>query len=285
MLLMVTEDPYVPWELVPLDDDRFVDQALLGDDRDAGAVTCLGSVWQVGRWLPPVMRTRSGEPLPTLPPKTRVDVDAMAVVVGDYASDADIRPLPYAIEEGSTLASRYDAVRLTALEQELKRLPAGELERDGRPFVPRAVHFACHGGVDLDEPGYTGIVLNDGDSRLTPMMVRGMRLSKAAEPFVFLNACEVGTATTVLSEYGGMAGAFLVEGCRSFLAPLWVVDDVAARNLALDFYRYTLEDGLPVAEAMRRLRASFGTPTAADTSTPLAYMFYGHPALHLVWAS
>jgi CHAT domain-containing protein len=176
-------------------------------------------------------------------------------------------------------------VRLTALEQELKRLLAGELERDGRPFVPHAVHFACHGGVDLDEPGYTGIVLNDGDSRLTPMMVRGMRLSKAAEPFVFLNACEVGTATTVLSEYGGMAGAFLVEGCQSFLAPLWVVDDVAARNLALDFYPYTLEDGLPVAEAMRRLRASFGTPTAAHTSTPLAYMFCGHPALHLVRAS
>jgi hypothetical protein len=60
---------------------------------------------------------------------------------------------------------------------------------------------------------------------------------------------------------------------------------VVARDLALDFYRYTLEEGLPAAEAMRRLRASFGTPAAADTSTPLAYMFYGHPALHLVRAS
>lgn len=283
-LLLVTEDPYVPWELVLLDDDRFVDQALLGDAQDAGAVACLGSAWQVGRWLPPVMRTRSGEPLPTLPPETQVRVDAMAVVVGDYASYADIRPLPHAIEEGSALTSRYDAMRLTALVQELKRLLDCKLERNGQPFIPRAVHFACHGGVDLDKPGYTGIVLNDGDLRLTPMILRGMRLSKAAEPFVFLNACELGTATTVLSEYGGMAGAFLVEGCRAFLAPLWMVDNVVARDLALDFYRYTLEEGLPVAEAMRRLRASFGTPAAADTSTPLAYMFYGHPALHLVRA-
>jgi CHAT domain-containing protein len=143
------------------------------------------------------------------------------------------------------------------------------------------LHFACHGEVDLDHPESTGIILNDGDLRLTPMILRGTRLPRAARPFVFLNACQVGTATTVLSEYGGMAGAFLVEGCRAFLAPLWVVDDVVARDVALSFYAHVLDDGLPVAEAMRRIRSTFGTAAAAGTATPLAYTYYGHPSLRM----
>jgi CHAT domain-containing protein len=219
-----------------------------------------------------------------MPPALEIVVDSMAVVVGDYASDSKSRPLPYAVQEGDRLTDRYAATRLTALEHDVNRLLSGEWRADGAdgdPYIPQALHFACHGEVDLDHPESTGIILNDGNLRLTPMILRGTRLPRVARPFVFLNACQVGTATTVLSEYGGMAGAFLVEGCRAFLAPLWVVDDVVARDVAWQFYALVLDDGLPVAEAMRRIRSTFGTAAAARTATPLAYAYYGHPSLRM----
>ena len=53
-----------------------------------------------------------------------------------------------------------------------------------------------------------------------------------------------------------------------------------AKGIALDFYQATLGDGLSVGEAVRRIRAGFGSGQAG-TATPLAYVFYGHPDLHL----
>jgi hypothetical protein len=275
MLLIITNEPYVPWELAWVSDDN-VDPALF-----ATAAT-LGSLWRVGRWVPPITRTRRAGDRPPMPPVATLSVDAMAVVVGDYASDVGIRPLPNAVAEGDSIVTRYRGMRLTATEADVERLLGNALLRDGVAYVPRVVHFACHGEFDPLHEQYSGIVLSHGGHRLSPMIVQGAALTRAAQPFVFLNACQVGTAGRVLSAYGGMAGAFLAEGCRAYIAPLWNVDDQAAHDIALSLYQQALEQGVPVAEVLRQVRGGFaGSPGTAQNATALAYVFYGHPALKL----
>lgn len=85
----------------------------------------------------------------------------------------------------------------------------------------------------------------------------------------------------VLGSYGGMAAAFLNEGFRGFVAPLWAVNDRLAHKIALKFYEKTLDDQEPVSEALRSLRTDYDPDKPMPSSTPLAYVFYGHPDLVL----
>lgn len=276
-LLIITSEPFVPWELAWVD-AASVDPALFPDGVSEGP---LGAMWRVGRWVPP-MRRRRGPDRPPMPPQASFDVDAMAVVIGDYAADQNIRQLPSAVDEGRSIALRYRGMPLTVSEGDVDRLMNAELERDGAPFAPQAVHFASHGEVSTEQQQYTGIILAGG-RRLDILTVEGSRVGQVSGPFVFLNACQVGTASSILSSYGGLAGAFLGTGCRGFLAPLWNVDDDVAKEIALQFYDSTLRQGLPVGEAVRRIRADFGDG-AKGTATPLAYVFYGHPELRMNWS-
>jgi hypothetical protein len=275
-LQIITSEPFIPWELAWVDGDS-VDPALFPDGVSEGP---LGAMWRVGRWVPPVRRRR-GPDRPPVPPPTTITVDGLAVVIGDYAADRNIRNLPHAVDEGRSIAMRYRGMPLTVSEGDVDRLMNAELERDGSPFTPQAVHFASHGVVGTEQQEYTGIILTGG-RRLDILTVEGSLVGRVSEPFVFLNACQVGTASSILSSYGGLAGAFLGTGCRGFLAPLWNVDDDVAKEIALEFYDSTLRQGLPVGEAVRRIRAGFGDG-AKGTATPLAYVFYGHPELQMNW--
>jgi CHAT domain/Ternary complex associated domain 7 len=276
-LLIITSEPFIPWELAWVDADS-VDPTLFPDGVSEGP---LGAMWRVGRWVPPVPRRR-GPPRPPVPPPASIDVDALAVVIGDYAADRNIRELPHAVDEGRSIALRYQGMPLTVSEGDVDRLMNAELERNGALFAPQAVHFASHGEVSTEQQQYTGIILLGGH-RLDILTVEGSRVGGVSQPFVFLNACQVGTASSILSSYGGLAGAFLGTGCRGFLAPLWNVDDEVAKQIALEFYDFTLRQGWPVGEAVRRIRAEFGDG-AKGTATPLAYVFYGHPELRMNWS-
>jgi CHAT domain-containing protein len=276
-LLIITGEPFIPWELAWVDADS-VDPALYPDGIPEGS---LGAMWRVGRWVPPMRRPR-GPDRPPAPPPVSLDIDALAVVIGDYAADRNIRQLPNAVEEGRSIALRYYGMPLTVSEGDVDKLMNAELERDGAPFMPQAVHFASHGVASTEQQQYTGIILTGG-RKLDLLTVEGSRVGEVSGPFVFLNACQVGTASSVLSSYGGLAGSFLGTGCRGFLAPLWDVDDDVAKDIALEFYDATFRRGLTVGEAVRRIRAGFGDG-AKGTATPLAYVFYGHPELRMNWS-
>ena len=69
---------------------------------------------------------------------------------------------------------------------------------------------------------------------LSPYDVKATSLGGRG-PLVFLNACQVGAAREVLGDYAGMAEAFLHAGASAVIAPLWTIDDGAAKTLALSF--------------------------------------------------
>ena len=81
--------------------------------------------------------------------------------------------------------------------------------------------------------------------------------------FVFLNACQVGAGQRVLGDCAGLATAFLSAGAAGVVAALWNVHDLAARDVAVNFYRDLDANAVPVAA----LCGGFGRNTPGNTRT------------------
>jgi hypothetical protein len=271
-LLLVSEDPYIPWELAFIE-EPYVRPELIYPDRSP----FLGAQLKVGRWLPPGPTLPAGSRHPRLPPETAVNIARMALVVGNYTG---IHSLPEAIQEGNDLKNICPAIQLNATLSDTDCLMDGQLKESGQAVNVQALHFACHGSIFTD-PRYSGILLSDSGVRLGEDRIRGNTMTQKDRPFVFANACELGQATITLGSYGGLAEAFLGAGCRGFIAPLWKINDKLAHEVAVYFYRRTLNDGVEVSEVMREIRSRCDMTKEIPASTYLAYVYYGHPRLVL----
>lgn len=244
-VLLLSEEPYVPWELA------VVDPPIVAD-----APQFLGAQVDVGRWV-------LGQRRPPLPPPPEVDVADVVVVAGEYPS-VQWRLLD-AEEEAAEIARRWSAIPVDAVAISVLDCLTGTPPAD-------VLHFAVHGSYAPDGV-LEGLILVDGDT-LDPMAVKGCKFARA--PFVFLNACQVGSGNAVLGDYAGLAAAFLHAGAAAVVAPLWSIDDTAAKELALRFYTEVLDQGRRPAEVLRDERRAFASDGAA---TRLAYQYFGHPAL------
>jgi hypothetical protein len=260
-VLLLTQEPYVPWEL-----------ALLEEPFDDAVSPFLGAQANVGRWiLDPNKRTN---------PITAVRAGSMAVVSGVYQI-ATLGRLEAAEQEAKDLTAAYAATPVSAERPLVSKLLRGDPPAD-------ILHFAVHGRYDPQGAG-EGLYMIDGD-KIDPFQIRGSNL-KAQNPFVFLNACQVGASAEVLEGYSGIAEAFLRAGACAVVAPLWSIDDKIAHAIALSFYSETLAAPAnagaahppPVADLLRRARANFSEGQADLSATYLAYQFYGHPTMRLSW--
>jgi hypothetical protein len=266
-LLLLSAEAYVPWEL-----------ALLDPPPDPTRPPFLGAQFAMSRW---VLGARN---VP-LPPPREITVRRMAVVAGDYKSAQNLRPLPEAMAEGELLAQQYRAIPLKATARELTALLEGELPSNGEKVGVDAIHFACHGAMDPENP-FSGRIYLDDASLLSSDLFRSAAVGRTNGPFLFLNACQVAQAGELLNEYGGFAGSSLRAGFRGFVAPLWNVSDVVARDIALEFYERAFTAGgraaTPVASILRDIRAKYlAKAGATPQATYMAYVFYGHPNLVL----
>jgi hypothetical protein len=273
-VLIVSEDPYVPWELAATTPDYTRPERI-----DPAKPPFLGAQMRVGRWIPPVSTPFGGE-IPSLPPQASAAVDDMVLFVGDYdALVSGQRPLPLAIEEGRRLATRYEAIQRHAVLNDVTDLVRDEIVEDGQPVRVDAIHFACHGEVSPN-PQHNGIVLSDRVVRLGADMISGSAIGTTSDPFVFVNACQLGIETEGLDgNYGGLAGAFLDQGATGFVSPLWSVDDDIAQEVAVAFYERVYDDQIPVAEVMSELRSRFDMDSSSPRGSYLAYVYFGHPNL------
>ena len=253
------EDPYVPWEL-----------ALVRNPLDASRPHFLGAQVVMGRWI-------VGDEDVPVTPKQSLQVKAMAVLAGNYQKK---QALPGAIKEAKAITDSYatmPAVSVPCNPDSVDELLSAELKKVGGV---QAVHFACHGYADPKQPGDTALYFDNGEP-LDPFMFRETALGFEHEPFMFLNACMVGQGGETLGSIGGFPGHCLAGRFTGLLAPLWVVDDTAAREFALAFYQSALDGskGRSVAETVRDLRAKFDRKQ--PNATYLAYVFYGSPSLKL----
>lgn len=266
-VLLLSAEPYVPWELAVLDPPIVEPEP---------ASRYLGSVAAVGRWV-----LGAGRPGPRPP---RVDVRSHAVVSAEYERVTGWNRLPHAENEAAALIKRYPPAE--AIEGTLRKVAECLAADPGYDVI----HFALHGRFGPDS-GQDGLVLVRADPAepgvlraqyLRPNQVRALKIRGA--PFVFLNACQVGGANTVLGDYSGMAVEFLKAGAAAVVAPVWNVNDERASALARGFYAAAYaEPAVPPAEILRRQRAEVTNPFTASGHpvTQLAFQFFGHPRLTL----
>jgi hypothetical protein len=268
-LQLSSAEPYIPWEL-----------ALLETPLDPTRPAFLGAQVNMGRWI-------LGDSKIAASPRSYVSVKAMAVMAGMYNPASGLRPLPMAQQEAQDLETAYadlPVIRLDCTPPDLKALLDATLVRNTENIGGvQLVHFAGHGEVDPTRPGDAALFLSNGQP-ISPKFLRFSMLGKQHAPFIFLNACMVGTGGQYLGDAGGFPGNSLAGGFAGLVAPLWAVNDTVAHSVAIDFYRQLFAAGntSTVSQLMREVRAQY--KSAAPVPSYLAYVFYGNPNLKLARA-
>jgi hypothetical protein len=258
---IVSQDVFVPWEL-----------AVVDAPLDPASAPFLGAQVTLGRWILP----QPNKDVPKSPPIAHQEATSMAVMCGRYTAGHHKWPkLEHAEAEAAALTTRYQATPIPASRTDFLSYLAGTPET-------RILHFAGHAIHDPQSPEH-GLVM-DNLSFFGPKPVMGSALS--AQPFVFLNACQAGAGYAVLGSCAGFVAGFIYAQAAAVVAPIWSVNDAAAQEIARDFYRQALEEGIPPAEILRRQRARFGKDEHGNDVDPesavcLAYQFFGHPNLLL----
>jgi hypothetical protein len=254
LVLLKTDEPFIPWELALL-------PAPLAADRPPfwAAQTCFG------RWID---SSRAAQ----MPPLTQ-EITRLTAVASRYGDiESNLSALPHAVEERDLLVSRWHALSLLAKRKDL------EVVLVGARSPGHMLHIAAH-GESIPTANEQHLILADGD-RLSPRELAPRAIPGQPPLFslVFLNACQVAAAGTSLGQTAGFPGIILNSGTSGFLAPLWKVNDDEALRFASHFYEQTLQQGEQVGAVLYAYR---GTYQPQETTTRLAYVWYGHPALRL----
>lgn len=249
---IVTDEPYVPWELMRVADDRFPDV----EPEFLGVRHC------VGRWL----ASDSAKLV------QRLRVSTLAVSASSYTEVASVtQKLDWAGAERTLLVDKYHArnipLRSTALYDYLQRT-------DG----DQALHLACHGRMSTTAPNTSELILEDNPQNLRPTVIARTEVRRgfgSQDPLVFLNACEVGGAAASLSLVAGFPAAFLHAGAAAVVCPLWAVNDQRALKIAETFYTDVMKaPGRSLGAVLRDIRAQWRDGAHL---TYLAYVLYGDP--------
>lgn len=138
-----------------------------------------------------------------------------------------------------------------------------------------AIHVASHALVYAGDAERTTLVLS-GDEENAVTTERIGELSLRAQ-CVFLSACEAGDGGGLDAAQSGLAHGFLRAGARSVIAPLNVIDDASAHQLAVRFYEH-LQETRSVPQALRLAQLD-----VRDRGAATVHPF--HWAFHHVFAS
>jgi hypothetical protein len=193
---IVSDDPWIPWEILRLDEGPFLCEAF--------ALT---------RWI----HLRQTAYLP---------LSRIAAVV---PQDSD---LPHAEQEWKDLQSLAgegrQVDRIPARRREI-----GEAFRGGQYD---GWHFTGHGFFRGSVPDLSSIYLDEKEELIPPDLAGEAKRMGRPRPLVFLNACYTGQSGLSLTDAGGWAPHFLRAGAGAFLGTLWPIRDSRSREFARAFY-------------------------------------------------
>jgi hypothetical protein len=251
-LLIFSDEPWIPWELLRPWGDGVVD----------GDFLC--AKFDMSRWY-------YSDQLQV--PNGQLAVREVAPVL----PRSNLAAVQYEAEYFEQLPERWPhVVNYTPLPVR-RRNDVTALLTSGRAQV---LHFASHGVLRNDDGGIASIVLEDGV--LTAEEIVGDEIAiglRTATPLVFMNACHSGRQMIGLTRPDGWVERCLDLGCRGFLGANWEVNDELAARFAIDVYG-GLVAGWTIAHAVREARRQL---RAIDESNPtwLAYTLYAHPNMTL----
>lgn len=265
VIQVVSEEPFVPWEVVHLKPPRAPGGPPSRLPPDPHFLAQMGLM----RWLHNHHRA---------PRDIKVRPGRAYFVVPDYP-DKDYK-LPEALAEIPFLKKKLHAVEWAAEVNAVRTL----LSDGGGVDL---FHFSGHGEAvaqtSQQETARAQLLLEGRmeQGKYVPLFLDAETVQQYGnltgedgnQPLVVLNACQVGRASWKLTSIGGFAEAFIRAGAGAFVGTLWSVGDQPARNFTEGFYQ-ALIDGRTVAEATLRGREA---ARLAGEATWLAYVVYGHP--------
>ncbi|MBE2234002.1 MAG: CHAT domain-containing protein [Anaerolinea sp.] len=259
-LLIQSDEPHLPWELVwPYD------PAGQWSDELPWCGTLL-----MTRWLRKDGRGNGNET-----PPGALALKRLIVLAPSYSLLPDLAGAQREQEALHELAISY-GLRVISPTNPTWGQVLDLLEGGGYDWV----HAAAHGNFYATSPDGDSALWLARDRALTPEDVVGTESEaylRSARPGFFFNACQVGRQGWALTRMGGWANRLISAGAGLFIGPLWEVLDESALTFAREFYSALLADET-VASATRRARLA---ARAAGDPTWLAYSVYAHPNARL----
>ena len=261
-LLIVTDEPWIPWELVlPYDADW------------RGEFLCMQHA--MSRWMLPHDGHRMA---------AQIEIPGLACLAPHYNTGGTLQYLPFAAKERELLQSLAQTCNIADRSPESATYDSVEALLEGSEPIG-LWHFAGHGDLNKEDPDRSPFHLENREI-LRPYDIVGNEMEgrlREDRPLVFMNACRVGTGAMAIGGVGGWAAHLVGRcGCGAFLAPLWSVNDDLALEIARHLYD-GLRAGLPLAQALLQARRKV-REQAPEDPTWLAYSLYGHPnaVVHLL---
>jgi CHAT domain/Ternary complex associated domain 7 len=254
-VMVVSTEPFIPWELVYIKDPA---KSLKEDEGKF-----MGQMGLV-RWL-----HQAGWP----PVELRVRKEKARYVVPDY-------PHPDYKLPGAMLEKEF--LKTTLFAQPIEPQPPDVRRAISEPGTFDLLHFACHGVAEQDNIVNAQLMLEGRveDGLYIPAYLSASTAEEYADlirdnrrPIVVLNACQLGLSGYKLTGIGGFSQAFVKKGAGLFIGALWSVGDTPARDFTEGFYKSLLA-GDSVAGASIKAREA---ARLASGATWLAYVVYGHP--------
>ena len=142
----------------------------------------------------------------------------------------------------------------------------------------RILHIATHGQFISGNPEDSFLILGDGQKLSIPTIKTMTDLRDTH--LVVLSACETGKggADKEGIEVAGIGHYFLLNGAKSVMPSLWLVNDPATSLLMRDFYR-RLPLSSSKSEALRQVQVSFITEklTQKDIRSNAQMVDFTHP--------
>jgi hypothetical protein len=239
-LLIVTDDPWIPWETLCL-------SGVGHEGRFLGEAFAL-AVWP---WDIPGCATLPLNRIGTVfPPSSHLKAAV--------AEQGDLETL------ARRSARRVEEVT-PRLVPVLAALRSGDFS---------GLHFSGHASVRGNQPELWGFPLENLE------YLRAIDLATCdlgtTRPLVFLNACRTGQSGQSLTGLGGLAWAFLEAGAGAVIGTHWEVHDRSACAFSHAFYEAFFQ-GSPLGEAARLARRTLRQEFPGDPAW-LAYRVFGHPA-------
>lgn len=251
-VLLVTDDPGIPWELARL---------ATGDS----GTDFLGCSTDLARWS----TKQEAQPKGLL----RIG-RALGLMAGDVGIRQSLGSAPQERQMLEQLFKQYPAIDSKLVE------PAATSDLTDRltHLPPDLLHFFGHGDYHGEDPDRSSLIFADRSLEAHELDEERLRTTAEVRPLVVLNACRTGRGGPALTGVGGWPDRWVRIGrCGALLCPQWAVRDGLATRFAESFYRRLSRDPeTTLGQAVRETRQEL-LDQASDDPTPLAYALYGHP--------
>jgi CHAT domain-containing protein len=185
------------------------------------------------------------------------------------------QPLAYAQQEARMVAALFGNrdVRLLLGREATRQAVLGTRSPAGY------LHFSCHGFFDSEEPLDSALMLA-GEDRLSLRAILDGELDLSRVRAVVLSACQTGITDfyEAPDEAIGFPSGLLQAGAPAVISTLWPVDDLSTMLLMERLYQLHLQEGLPLAAALRQAQLWIRDVTAgelAERATPARQKYPG----------